>query len=97
MSKLIERPKADALETPAAPSPAIDFSDLDLSESLFIGANLTGVIFARANLSGANLTGAVLAGVDFTGADLSGATISWAAWETAITIGANVTGVHWLP
>jgi len=76
----------------------LNFSDTIMHCSNFFGANLTGAIMVRAdltecnfksaNLSGANLCGADLKLADLQGADLSNATLFSADLSTAYLYGA---------
>ena len=63
-----------------------DFSDLDLEESAFAGANMLGI-----NFHGANLKGAIFTKGSLVNADLSDADLSESFADRVLFDGANLT------
>ncbi len=83
----------------------VDFSEADLSSSLFTDsmlensnfgeANLDGVDFSRANLRNACFMNANLTGTDFENCDLTGADFTGAILTDSRFPGADLTGVKY--
>ena len=61
-----------------------ELSGANFSGAILVRADLTHVLFTFADMRGANLTNAILKDADFTGADLTGADASGADFEGAI-------------